>query len=143
MATAEFFNLDRLIGEHSQRVKKGGSVYAHDDFLERQRVASEELLRWSEHTGTPLDLAVAMRLWADLQTLLHTMDYRLYLQTDHWARTRHYALDRAGRRCELCHEADEILNVHHKTYERRGFELPEDLIVLCRQCHAKFHNKLP
>jgi 5-methylcytosine-specific restriction endonuclease McrA len=32
------------------------------------------------------------------------------------------------------------LDVHHRTYERRGAEKAEDVIVLCRRCHELFHT---
>lgn len=30
------------------------------------------------------------------------------------------------------------LHVHHRTYERLGEELPEDLVVLCEVCHEAY-----
>lgn len=32
------------------------------------------------------------------------------------------------------------LHVHHNTYVNYGEERLEDLIVLCRECHADFHG---
>lgn len=72
---------------------------------------------------------------------LRTMPYREYLKTPEWQATRERKLKRARYRCELCFKAGK-LNVHHKTYERRGNEDDRDLIVLCGTCHAKFHDKL-
>jgi 5-methylcytosine-specific restriction endonuclease McrA len=72
---------------------------------------------------------------------LKDMPYREYLETHEWQRTRKDALKRADRKCQLCNAEGTELHVHHKTYERRGEELPEDLIVLCKDCHAKFHDK--
>lgn len=70
---------------------------------------------------------------------LAAMPYREYLQTDHWKEMRRVALRRARYRCQLCH-ANTPLNVHHRTYERRGCEEPSDLIALCEPCHRKFHD---
>lgn len=72
---------------------------------------------------------------------LNTMPYRDYLGTDHWIATREAALQRARYRCELCF-SQQHLNVHHKTYAHRGAEQAQELIVLCRDCHAKFHDKM-
>lgn len=74
-----------------------------------------------------------------------TMPYREYLKTDYWRRVREEKLYRAKNKCELCGAYHLILNVHHKTYEHRGDELNNlrDLIVLCADCHGKFHDKLP
>ena len=69
-----------------------------------------------------------------------SMPYKEYLETDHWKKTRAKALKKANYKCELCNSTKE-LNVHHKTYGNRGKEKPEDLIVLCHNCHAKFHDK--
>lgn len=78
---------------------------------------------------------------ADRLYILRTMPYSAYLNTPEWKERRLHKLKRAGFRCELCH-CDGKLNVHHKTYERRGDESDTDLIVLCSNCHAKFHDKL-
>lgn len=73
-------------------------------------------------------------------TLLRTMPYRDYLKTPHWKATRQRALERADRRCQLCNSTDH-LEVHHRTYERRGCERADDLTVLCARCHSKFHEE--
>jgi len=67
---------------------------------------------------------------------LATMPYQEYLQTPEWHAKRHLALKRAGYKCQKCYHQDR-LEVHHLTYERRGHELPSDLMVLCRTCHEK------
>lgn len=58
-------------------------------------------------------------------------------------------LDAAGWQCEVC-GADArtahwqakggSLQVHHRTYERLGAELPGDLQVLCPECHRSVHG---
>ena len=73
---------------------------------------------------------------------LKAMDYTDFLKTPEWDNTRKKTLRRAGYKCQLCNKDKTTLNVHHKTYERIGEELPGDLIVLCKGCHAKFHDKL-
>ena len=74
---------------------------------------------------------------------LKSIPYRDFLQTIYWDIVRKYKLHKAGYRCELC-GARERLNVHHKTYEYRGEEYNhlDCLIVLCQECHQKFHDKL-
>ena len=78
---------------------------------------------------------------AELQSL-REMPYSEYLKTNHWRALRIEKLKRAKFRCELCSD-NFRLQVHHKTYERRGCEWLSDLTVLCEDCHAKFHDKLP
>lgn len=72
---------------------------------------------------------------------LRRLPYREYLQTSHWQRVRILALERARFACTLC-PATERLEVHHRSYARRGFEQPEDLIVLCHDCHSRHHRIL-
>ena len=72
---------------------------------------------------------------------LKTMPYNDYLQTEHWKQVRKRALDYAGHRCQL-YNAAHSLQVHHRTYERRGCEEPIDVTVLCAYCHAKHHDKM-
>ena len=70
---------------------------------------------------------------------LKAMPYRLYLKTAHWRRTRERALDHYGATCVMCDRTP--VEVHHRTYNRRGEERLEDLIVLCREHHENFHNE--
>lgn len=72
---------------------------------------------------------------------LKTMPYKHYLQTEHWKSIRSEAIKQADYKCQLCNK-NAHLQVHHRTYENRGNEKSGDLIVLCKGCHAKFHNKL-
>lgn len=82
-------------------------------------------------------------MWAQQEAAikeLARMPYAQYLQTEHWQETRRAALKRAGFKCQLCNSGG-VLDVHHRTYERRGQERSADVIVLCRDCHSKFHDK--
>src|SRR5207247_2309032 len=67
----------------------------------------------------------------------HMMDisYQEYLQTDEWKTRRLGCLKRDGYRCRVCN-GTENLEVHHRTYERIGQELEDDLTTLCESCHA-------
>ena len=65
----------------------------------------------------------------------------IYLGGIYWTRyVRPFMLGRADHKCESCGQRGDVLDVHHKTYERLGFELPEDLEVLCRTCHEVRHG---
>jgi hypothetical protein len=76
----------------------------------------------------------------DVKILLMIMPYDEYLKTAHWKLTREDALERAQQRCQVCNTDKRPLHVHHRSYERRGMELPEDLTVLCGNCHKLFHE---
>lgn len=67
--------------------------------------------------------------------------YLQYLQSDEWKARSDAAKARAGYRCQLCNSTAKI-ETHHRTYERLGHEDDADLIVLCDDCHKRFHNKL-
>lgn len=71
---------------------------------------------------------------------LRAMPYAEYLASSHWSKRRKVALEKAGRKCSACKSASDGLDVHHNTYERLGEELDSDLLVLCRPCHALFHE---
>jgi hypothetical protein len=68
--------------------------------------------------------------------------YYDYLKSDQWQLKRKSMLWFAGNRCQICNVAGVrmTLDVHHRTYERIGHELPSDLFVLCRACHRTFHE---
>jgi len=72
---------------------------------------------------------------------LRAMPYREYLQTPEWQARRARHLKSAGFRCQVCNAVGVQLDVHHRTYERRGSEYFKDLIALCRTCHKLFHRE--
>lgn len=77
---------------------------------------------------------------------LRAIPYAEYLRTEHWQRKRSDAIGLAGNRCRICNAAPSptnLLDVHHRTYENRGNEERGDLTVLCRDCHERFHDRLP
>lgn len=132
-----------------------GAEFALIGFLLVMRRHFAALTTLAEVEQTANALLVMMRRWehqeeADFHLLdqevdaattriLREMPYPEYLQTDHWQAKRAEALERAGNRCQVCNSASS-LQIHHRTYERRGAELPEDLIALCSTCHATFHK---
>ena len=71
--------------------------------------------------------------------------YEKYLKTEHWRARREIALRDAHQRCQDCGRGPEEtgpLEVHHLTYARLFQEKPEDLRVLCRDCHGRRHGYL-
>ena len=69
--------------------------------------------------------------------------YDEYLHTQGWLKKSYAAKVRAGWKCGLDNKPgnEATLNTHHKTYENIGHEKDDDLIVLCQECHGKFHGK--
>jgi len=72
---------------------------------------------------------------------LNLMPYEEYLQTEHWLHFKAEALKSSLHKCRVCNVDDVILHVHHNNYSNRGRETFNDVIVLCGDCHSKFHNK--
>lgn len=68
------------------------------------------------------------------------MNYADYLRTTHWKKVRDAAVKRANHRCQLCY-SNGPLEVHHRTYLRRGRERSSDVIALCDDCHEIFHRE--
>ena len=66
--------------------------------------------------------------------------YAEYLKTERWQTLRESKLDEVGHRCQLCN-GDGVLHVHHRCYDNLGQEGERrDLVVLCKDCHSKFHE---
>jgi 5-methylcytosine-specific restriction endonuclease McrA len=72
--------------------------------------------------------------------------YREYLASARWGERRAAALKDAGYRCSRCgrhgRRGGSGLEVHHLTYTHLGEELPEDLEVVCKECHRAAHGKV-
>lgn len=68
--------------------------------------------------------------------------YYRYIQSQGWREKAEEAKARAGNRCQVCNRsrAEVQLDAHHRTYERLGNELPEDITVLCRECHQLYED---
>lgn len=71
---------------------------------------------------------------------LGSISYQEYLRSSHWQTIRELKLAKGKNECEVC-GSNSQLQMHHKTYKRRGKELPEDLVILCKPCHQKFHGR--
>lgn len=66
------------------------------------------------------------------------------LKDPRWQRKRLEAMEKADFTCEICGDSESTLNVHHKEYfkGREPWEyLPEQLAVLCEECHENLHEK--
>ncbi len=101
------------------------------------RVCSEERERGREESAVYWERETQRRL------SLQTMPYSEYLRTPEWQEKRRAALKRARYACQVCNASGVEINVHHRTYERRGQEWAADLIALCRPCHERHHGIVP
>jgi len=60
--------------------------------------------------------------------------YLYYISSSAWRIRRQRAIERAGKRCQVCGES-RWLQVHHVTYAHLGNEPDADLTVMCWYCH--------
>ena len=70
-----------------------------------------------------------------------SISYKEYLKSSAWKYLKNLSIKAAEGRCQLCN-SNKKLEVHHRTYERIGEERIADLIVLCHNCHGRFHDKI-
>lgn len=64
--------------------------------------------------------------------------YLAYIRSVVWQRVRREHIERCDGFCEICLWRRAI-QVHHTTYVRLGYELPQDLCAVCVDCHHKLH----
>jgi 5-methylcytosine-specific restriction endonuclease McrA len=78
-----------------------------------------------------------------VRNFIRKRPYEEFLKTPYWKAIAGKVRVKFGYKCILCSSSQKI-SIHHKTYENHGDELRnlDDLIVLCGECHAKFHDKL-
>ncbi len=103
----------------------------------RESLDDRELQRdisatWDQFPDWPIVTAERAR-W------LRSMPYPTYLETPEWQLRAKQIKVSANMRCAAC-GGNSRLQVHHLTYDRRGYERPADLQVLCRECHRLVHQ---
>lgn len=71
------------------------------------------------------------------------VNYQEYIQSEEWLLKADRAKRAAAHRCQICnrHEDEVILDAHHRTYDRLGKEMDEDITVLCRDCHDLYSRE--
>src|SRR5258706_15553864 len=68
--------------------------------------------------------------------------YRTYLQSNHWYEIKEkYKNSKLPQNCYICSTYN-LINLHHRTYKRRGKEYLRDLLPLCWKCHRLAHEYL-
>jgi hypothetical protein len=79
--------------------------------------------------------------WGQSEPNKARSDYEIFLLSDYWQGVRQQVLERDSHTCQAC-GATSHLHVHHLTYAHHGEEhlYLEDLITLCKHCHAKEHG---
>jgi hypothetical protein len=74
-------------------------------------------------------------------------EYYKWVDSTHFDRVAHRLKRLAHSRCEICGSNQYMVSVHHYTYARLGFELPDDFGILCLRnvpgrisCHTFMHE---
>ena len=97
------------------------------------------------HTILPIKKTIIEGAQFDIQKLQHPEiegeGYQQGPQLGFW-NTREYVLFRDGHSCQWCKgkSKDNILNVHHIESRKTGGDRPDNLITLCKTCHAQIHR---
>lgn len=67
--------------------------------------------------------------------------YQEYLQHPRYRKVRAIAIQRSNGFCERCGKRP-YTEVHHLKYPKWGtFDVPENLQVVCHECHCEIHGK--
>lgn len=96
-----------------------------------------------------------VKIWRDIERsafdntkvadAIKALPYKTFLQTPYWKAISYEAKRSVRFNCCVC-DSNKNLSTHHKTYEEHGYEHTyygmRELIVLCQDCHDKFHDKL-
>jgi hypothetical protein len=127
-----------------QREGETQTEEAHGSPAQKIRAGQMTRLKKRKHAATPLAIEPAAAATKsgtipDYIQALRAMDYADYLQTFHWQRLRELSLKRDGYACRVCNGTLR-LELHHRTYDERGFENLEDMVNLCHECHELFHT---
>lgn len=133
---------DRIEKERIEEENKAFRNFYIDQYLNPNRSFKPEIRPW-ERISIIMD---KFKYDEIINNAVNSLTYNEFLNTPYWEGVRQYKLKQAEYKCELCGKSG-TLNVHHKTYDRHGMEhvrkvADKDLVVLCKDCHEKFHEKL-
>jgi hypothetical protein len=67
--------------------------------------------------------------------------YHRHIGSAKWERFRRELIEQRGNRCEQCGQEGGSLVLHHLHYKTLGNEQPEDVQLLCRDCHERADEK--
>lgn len=129
--------------------KGSNTVYIKKEYIHSMLGSStsrinENIKRVKESTGLEIDIKKKNNMYVATfpkkKYKTPYVDYKEYLQSDHWKKVSREYRQKYGK-CQLCGTTGK-LNVHHNNYECLYNETDKDLIVLCEDCHKKFHDKI-
>ncbi len=62
--------------------------------------------------------------------------YRQSISSEQWKILKRKVIEQRGNRCQRCGQEGASLALHHLHYRSLGTEQPEDVELLCRECHT-------
>ena len=68
------------------------------------------------------------------------VEYEDYIRSPEWRMFRHNIIMARGKQCQSCLETKGRIDLHHKHYKNFKCERPEDVILLCEDCHMSLHR---
>jgi len=137
---AEKINTDRqFILQGSNFFHSRFIDYLDDNYAEKQKKEVYSIVKPEVIQATKV--IAEIKGYAEYLEAMRTMPYKDYLKTEHWTHFKEEVFKFYGRKCMVCNSEDIIPNIHHRTYENRGRETFNDVIVICEKCHALFHEK--
>jgi len=114
------------------------------DDLHAEKVALREARKKpKKETPSSRFYDMTRQMTDEISAELAAMPYKDFLDTVYWSIVRDYVRYKGNYKCSLCYSS-ENLQVHHRHYKTRGKEykdITDCLILLCRNCHSKFHDK--
>ncbi len=114
-----------------------------DNLIEQHKANKEQLLSYIREIEAKEETKMVKRTNRYSLRKEAGIDYYEYIKSKAWREKAEEAKARAGNRCQVCNRsrAEVQLDAHHRTYERLGNELPEDITILCRECHQLYEGK--
>ena len=136
--------INKELQTHSKEINRRKILHATLYYLKNYLNPDE---KWDKRI-TPKERINKIRYaevhWETVSDYIKDMDYRHFLKTPYWKAIAAHTKYRAGYRCQLCNSAYNLVT-HHRSYKIHGREHAHmhELIVLCNNCHSKFHDKIP
>lgn len=124
------FNLDRFISGKVKEFEDEGHQWKNYLLFKESKTKDEKDVQNGKLVVTG---------YSEMLEYFNSMPYKEYLLTAHWKHFSGQAIRFFGK-CVVC-DTTSNLKIHHKNYKNRGRETFLDVICLCNNCHAKFHNK--
>jgi HNH endonuclease len=67
--------------------------------------------------------------------------YQQRISSAAWKTLKRKVIEQRGNRCERCEKESASLELHHLHYQSLGSEQPEDVALLCAECHNEAHQR--